>query len=322
VQLLFAALVFLIVTLILVGIYVLMQGPKHEDIIRNRLEAIDKGAAFHKDPRTMDLVRDELLSTIPAFNTILVRWSWPRRLRNFIGQAGMEIKPGKFVIISIAAGVATLEVVEILKSNLWMAAAAGLTAFSAPLIFVAIMRARRLAAFERAFPDVIELLARSARAGHSFASGIEIVSTDLPDPAATEFRIVFDEQRFGLPLREALMGLCERIPLGEVRLFVIALLVQRETGGNLAEILDNLSHVIRERFRIAGDVRVRTAQGRLTAVILISLPLVLLFMLHLIDPEYINELFVNRVGQIMLIVSAVMQTLGGIIIWRIVSIKV
>ena len=321
-QLLFAVLMFLMITIILVAIYLLLGGRKHQDLIRNRLEEIDKGAAFAKEAGTANLVRDELLSTIPAFNKILVRWAWPGRLRHFMGQAGMNVKPGKIVILSAALGAVTYEAMEIFTSSFWQSAGAGLAAMSLPLVFVAIKRARRMAAFERAFPDVIELLARSARAGHSFSSGLEIVATDLPEPASTEFRIVFDEQRFGLPLREALMGLCERVPLAEVRLFVIALLVQKETGGNLAEILDNLAHVIRERFRIAGDVRVRTAQGRLTAVILISLPLVLLVLLHVIDPDYVNELFVNRLGQIALVVSAVMQTLGGIIIWRIVSIKV
>ena len=113
---------------------------------------------------------------------------------------------------------------------------------------------------------------------------MEIVSTELPEPAATEFRTTFDEQRFGLPLRDALIGLCERIPLVDIRLLVIALLVQKETGGNLAEILDKLATRMRERFRIAGEVRIRTAQGRLTALILISLPLITLLMLRSIDP--------------------------------------
>ena len=179
-----------------------------------------------------------------------------------------------------------------------------------------------MAAFEKEFPEVIDLLSRSVRAGHSFASGLEIVSTDLPDPVSTEFRITFDEQRFGLPLRDALLSLCERVPLVDVRLFVIALLVQKETGGNLAEILDNLAHVIRERFRIAGEVRVRTAQGRLTAGILMALPVIMMIMLHVIDPEYVNVLFVDRMGQLMLIMAAVMQVLGAIIVWRIVKIKV
>jgi tight adherence protein B len=160
------------------------------------------------------------------------------------------------------------------------------------------------------------------RAGHSFAAGLEIVSTDLPDPVSTEFRITFDEQRFGLPLRDALMNLCTRVPLVDVRLFVIALLVQKETGGNLAWILDNLSHVIRERFRIAGEVRVRTAQGRLTAAIMLALPVVMMIIMHSINPDYTNLLFVDRLGQTMLMVAVVLQILGSIIIWRIVQIRV
>jgi tight adherence protein B len=151
---------------------------------------------------------------------------------------------------------------------------------------------------------------------------LEIVATDLPAPVSTEFRITFDEQRFGLPLRDALLSLCDRVPLVDVRLFVIALLVQKETGGNLVEILENLAHVIRERFRIAGEVRIRTAQGRLTAMILIVLPLFMMCMLRLMVPDYLNVLFTDRRGQWMLALAFTMQLLGGIIIWRIVQIKV
>ena len=321
-QFLFAALVFLIIILIFAGIYVFTGESKEGDIIRGRLEAIEKGAQFTKDALDLDLIRDELLSSIPTINKMLVRWSWPARLRNFIAQAGMQVKPGKIVLISAVMGLATLEGVEIFHGNFLVAVGAGVLVAFLPLIFVAIKRARRLAAFQKQFPEVIDLLSRSVRAGHSFSSGLEIVSTDLPDPVSTEFRITFDEQRFGLPLRDALLNLCERVPLVDVRLFVIALLVQKETGGNLAEILDNLAHVIRERFRIAGEVRVRTAQGRLTAGILMALPLGMLIMLHVIDPDYVNVLFVDRMGQIMLILAGVMQVLGAIIIWRIVQIKV
>lgn len=319
---LFAALVFLIILLIFAGIYVYMAEPKEGDIIRGRLEAIEKGTTFTQNALNLDLIRDELLSSIPTLNKVLVRWSWPARMRNFIAQAGMQVRPGKLVLISAVLGLIAFEATEIINGNFWLAAAAGVPAAFLPLIFVAIMRARRMGAFEKEFPQVIELLSRSVRAGHSFASGLEIVSTDLPDPVSTEFRITFDEQRFDLPLREALLGLCARVPLVDVRLFVIALLVQKETGGNLAEILDNLAHVMRERFRIAGDVRVRTAQGRLTAGILMALPLVMMGLLHFIDPGYVNVLFEDRLGQYMLIMAAVMQILGGIIVWRIVQIKV
>jgi tight adherence protein B len=321
-QLLFAALVFLIIILIFGGVYVFIGTAKEGDIIRGRLEAFEKGTSFARNTLSLDLIRDELLSSIPAVHRMLVRWSWPARLRNFMAQAGMQVRPGKVMLICAAMGLATLEVTEILYHNFWMAVAAGIPAALLPLIFVAIKRARRMAAFERQFPEVIDLLSRSVRAGHSFASGMGIVSTDLPDPVSTEFRITFDEQRFGLPLRDALLNLCARVPLVDVRIFVIALLVQKETGGNLVEILDNLSHVIRERFRIAGDVRVRTAQGRLTAAILMALPVIMMILLHVIDPDYVDVLFVDRMGQLMLIMAAVMQALGAVIVWRIVKIKV
>jgi tight adherence protein B len=213
-------------------------------------------------------------------------------------------------------------VVETKYGIFFLAMASGVTAAFLPLIYVAIKRARRLAALEKQLPEVIDLLARSVRAGHSFASGLEIISTELPDPAAAEFRITFDEQRLGLPLRDALIGLSERIPLVDIRLLVIALLVQKETGGNLAEVLDKLAHVIRERFRIAGEVRIRTAQGRLTAAVLIALPLFTMLVLRVIAPDYITTLFVDRIGQVLLIIAGVMQILGSVVIWKIVQIKV
>jgi tight adherence protein B len=321
-QLLFATLVFFIIVLIFGAIYAFAGREMDGDIIRGRLEAIEKGTPFVKNALNLDLIRDELLSSIPSFNKLLVRWSWPGRLRKLIAQAGMQVRPGKITLISAVIGLTTLEVTQILYSNFLVALAAGIPAAFLPLVFVAIKRARRMAAFERGFPDVIDLLSRSVRAGHSFASGLEIVSTDLPDPVSTEFRITFDQQRFGLPLRDALMSLCDRVPSMDVRLFAIALLVQKETGGNLVEILDNLARVIRERFRITGEVKIRTAQGRFTAGILMALPIIMMLLLHVIDPEYANLLFVDRLGQLMLILAAVMQTLGAIIVWRIVKIKV
>ncbi|MGO8792458.1 MAG: type II secretion system F family protein [Terriglobia bacterium] len=317
-----AALVFLIIILIWLGISVFAGTPNQGEVIRGRLEAIEKGAGVAKSALDLNLIRDELLSGIPTLNKMLVRWSWPRRLRNYIAQAGVEIRPGKLVLFSAGIGLAALEVVQILYGNIWMSIAVGVAVAFLPLAVIAIMRARRLAAFQKGFPEVIDLLGRSVRAGHSFAAGLEIVATDLGEPVATEFRITFDEQRFGLPLRDALLSLSQRVPLMDVRIFVIALLVQKDTGGNLAEILDNLAHVIRERFRIAGEVRVRTAQGRLTAVLLMALPLVMMVMLHFLDPEYIKLLFTDHLGKIMLIVAAAMQILGAFIIWRIVQIKV
>ena len=321
-QLLLAALVFLILMLIFAGILLFLGRQREGEIIRSRLEAIEKGSTFSQNALHLDLLRDELLSSIPAFNKMLIRWTWPGRLRRFISQAGMEVRPGKVMLVSAVVGLTVLECTEILIGNLALATFVGGAATCSPLLVILIKRARRMSAFQKQFPDVIDLLSRSVRAGHSFASGMEIVAADLADPVATEFRITFDEQRFGLPLRDALLSLCDRVPLVDVRLFVIALLVQKETGGNLVEILDNLSHVMRERFRIAGEVRVRTAQGRFTAGLLMALPLAMLVILHFLDPDYARLLFVDPLGQWMLILAATMQVLGGFIIWKIVRIRV
>jgi tight adherence protein B len=322
-QLLFVALTFFIVALALLFVFVLAGGTRPSSIIGGRLEAIDKSTPYGgKIKLDLGLIRDELLSGIPALNRVLQRWSWSGRLHNLIAQAGLKVRPGKLVLLSMVLGVLTAEIVQALYGNLALSVAVGALALLSPSGVVLFARTRRLRAFERELPEVIELLSRSVRAGHSFTSGLEMVATDLPEPAAGEFRVVFDEQRFGLPVRDALMNLCTRIPLLDVRLFVTALLVQKETGGNLAEILDNLSHVIRERFRIVGEVRVRTAQGRLTAVILMIIPVAMLGLLHVVNPEYANLLFVDRLGKYMLAAAATLQVIGAAVLWKIVKIKV
>ncbi len=321
-QFLFAALIFLILFLIFAMVVAYASHEKQADVIRGRLESIEKGATAAKGSLNLDLIRDELLSSIPSVNKVLVRWTWPTRLQNLIAQAGMQLKPGKLLLISAIVGLVGTEVTELIYGNVFLSVCVGVPCLFLPLLFVVIKRSRRMGAFERQFPEVIDLLARSVRAGHSFTSGMEIVATDLPEPVSLEFRTTFDEQRFGLPLRDALFGLCTRVPLIDVRLFVIALLVQKETGGNLVEILENLAHVIRERFRIAGEVKIRTAQGRLTAAILMALPIGMLMILKVIAPDYIKPLFTETLGQYLLIGAGLMQVFGAFVIWRIIQIKV
>jgi len=160
------------------------------------------------------------------------------------------------------------------------------------------------------------------RAGHAFTTGLEMVATELPEPVAGEFKTVFDEQSFGLPLRDALMNFTQRVPLVDVRFFVTALLIHKETGGNLAALLDDLSAVIRERFRLLRDVRVRTAQGRLTAGILISLPPAMILLLRVINPDYMMTLFTDPIGPYMLGGAALLQVIGAVVLWKIVNIEV
>ena len=174
----------------------------------------------------------------------------------------------------------------------------------------------------RIFPRRFDLLGRAVRAGHAFTTGLEMVATELPEPVAGEFKLVFDEQSFGLPLRDALTNFAERVPIVDVRFFVTALLIHKETGGNLAALLDDLAGVIRERFRLLRDVRVRTAQGRLTAGILMALPPAFVLIMRGISPDYVTPLFTDVMGRYMLGGAILLQIVGSIVLWRIVNIKV
>jgi tight adherence protein B len=191
-----------------------------------------------------------------------------------------------------------------------------------PYGVVMYLRQKRMRAFEERFPEALDLLGRAVRAGHAFTTGLEMIAKESPDPIASEFRTTFEEQNFGLPLRDALLNMTERIPSIDVRFFVTALLIQKETGGNLAEILDGLARVIRDRFRIYREVRVRTAQGRLTAGILIALPVAMMLLLMTMNPNYMGVLFHDPRGVLALTIAGIMQVIGSLLIWKIIHIEV
>lgn len=269
-----------------------------------------------------ELLRDELLSGVKPIHQFMARWIWSNALRRFLLQAGMDIRPSKVLLMCGVFGLGSYVLVNYaMKSALLGLGAAAVCTFL-PLAVVAVKRWRRLRAFEQNFPEAIDLLGRAVRAGHAFTTGLEMIGRELGEPVAGEFRIAFEEQNFGLPLKDALLNLSERVPLIDVRFFVTALMIQKETGGNLAEILDNLSKVIRERFKILGEVRVRTAQGRLTAGMLIALPPAMLLMLSGMNPQYVRVLFTDPWGHIMLAVALGLQIVGSGLLWKIVSIEV
>ena len=180
----------------------------------------------------------------------------------------------------------------------------------------------RIYKFEERFPEALDLLSRAVRAGHAFSAGMKMVADELDDPVGPEFRKAFDEQNYGLPLKESLNAMAERIPLLDVKFFATAVLIQRETGGNLAEILDNLANVVRERFKIRRQVRVHTAHGRFTGYVLMALPAFLAIALMFINPEHMNLLFEEQIGKMMIVACIVMQAIGFIWIKQIVKIEV
>jgi tight adherence protein B len=263
-----------------------------------------------------------LLSGIPALNKLLGRWSRSSRLQLLLEQAAMRLRPGKFLLISSCTAVAgaSLVLAFVRFPALSIVGFAGGAVL--PLTYVFFMRRRRFKKFEAMFPQAIELLVRSTRAGHPFTTSMEMIGTELAEPIAGEFRRIYEEQKFGLPLRDALLNLTERVPIVDVKFFVTALMLQRETGGNLAEILDQLAHVIRERFRILRQVRVYTAQGRLTMMILMSLPPGLVLFMSASNPDFMKPLFNDPMGHFLIGLGVLLQTIGFFLIRRIIDIKV
>jgi tight adherence protein B len=289
--------------------------------MHERLNAVAQASA-RAPSEELALLRDELISEIPALNKLLSKSARVSALQRYLLQAAMEVRAGKFLLISAVCAV-MLGALGYFWSNLLFAGAMGAAFGGAiPFFYVGFRRSHRFHRFEALFPEAIELLARAVRAGHAFTTALELIANELAEPVSGEFRKLFEEQKFGLPVRDALLNLAERVPIVDVKFFVTAVMLQRETGGNLAEILDKLSYVIRERFKILRQVRVYTAQGRLTMMILMGLPPLLIIMLMFNNRDFIKVLFTDPIGHILLVIGIALQTVGFFMIRKIINIQV
>jgi tight adherence protein B len=203
--------------------------------------------------------------------------------------------------------------------NILFALPAGVAASYIPIMLLSMKRSKRIDAFNKAMPDCIDIIARSLRAGHSLVAAIAIVAEQAAEPARMEFGEVYKKQNYGLPFRDALMQLLDRVPSQDLKVLVTGILVQKDTGGNLAEILDRILFVIKERMRIQGEIRIHTAQGRMTGYILCALPIVMLGAINMVNPGYSNVLFTDPTGKKMLYAGVFMLVLGGVIIRQIIN---
>ena len=245
--------------------------------------------------------------------------SWLSRL---IEQSGIDTNAATVIVMSLVfAGSAAL-FAQVLARQAWLAPIAAILAGAGPVAFLMNRRTMRMRRFEEYFPEGLDLLSRALRAGHAFQTAMGMGADELKAPVGPEFKKTFDQQNYGLPLRDALTQMADRVPVLDVRFFVTAVLIQRETGGNLAEILDNLSHVVRERFKIRRQVRVHTAHGRFTAFVLLALPAALAVALYMINPEHMEVLFTERMGQTMLVAAIIMQAVGFVWIRQVIKIEV
>jgi len=278
--------------------------------------------------QTMALLRDEMLSRIPAFDTLLRRSERASRLQILLEQADLAVRVGNMLLYSLFSAAILGVLGYVLTGSLARNEAVLLTFVFAglgailPYSYASWRRNRRFTKFEEEFPEAMDTLARAVRAGHAFTMAIEIVCGELSEPVATEFRKLYEEQKYGMPVRDALLNLTERMPLVDVKFFATAVMLQRETGGNLAEILDNLSYMIRERFKILRQVRVYTAQGRLTMMLLMALPPTIVITMLILNPSFIRPLFDDPIGHVLLAGGITLQTIGYFVIRRIIRIQV
>jgi tight adherence protein B len=312
--------------LALIGYYAFIKLP--DVVAQKRMEQRLEQLQGHDEEDDKRAAKPELIKAVkegpvPVFDQFMGQSARGTAFSRWIEQSGMKNASASGVVLA-ALALAALGAVScaVLLHSAALTPLGAAVGFALPFVVLRQKRVSRLHKFEEQFPEALDLIARALKAGHAFASGLKMAADELEDPVGPEFRKTFDEQNFGLPLKDALENLTRRVPLLDVKFFSTAVLIQRDTGGNLAEILENLAHVVRERFKILRQVRVYTAHGRFTGYVLLALPIGLAVALSFINPDHMNLLFRERMGQMMLIGAAVMQTIGYIWIRQVIKIEV
>jgi tight adherence protein B len=289
----------------------------------HRLDAIlatDTGKG--KKDELIDIRKQELLSSIPLLNRLLLQIEVTPKLRRLLYQADVTLTPGGVLLMSLCSWVIAASLIYMRTGVLLISVVLGSVAAFGPFAYVLNKRSRRFRKFEEQLPPALDMMVSALRGGQSLISAIGVVGREVPDPIGREFRTCYDEQNYGLELRTALENLAIRIPIQDVRIVITAILIQKETGGNLAEVLDKCSHVIRERFRLKREIRTKTAQGRLTGMVIAALPIGLGFLLYLMNPAVMSLLWKRPLGLKMLYTGITMMIIGGLIIRKIVRIRV
>ncbi len=311
--------------LVAVGAFALFslldQRRARARLIRERLAQESKAPETGAEEE-LAVVRDEQLSNIPALDALLRRSERVSAIQKMLSQGGLTTRAGNFLGLCALVAIAATIAAFVLTKKMEIAWVCLLVGFLLPYSYASFRRTQRFEKFEALFPEAIDTLARAVRAGHAFTTALEMITSEVSEPVAGEFRQLFEEQKFGMPVRDALLNLTERMPLVDVKFFVTAVMLQRETGGNLAEILDNLSYVIRERFKIQRQVRVYTAQGRLTMALLMGMPPIIVVTMLVLNPGFIHPLFSDPIGHTLLVAGITLQTVGYFVIRKIIRIQV
>lgn len=319
---LLSVLVFIAVILLLEGLYLMWRtyrGP-HAKKIQQRLSTLSDAA---ENRATQHLVRERMLSELPPFQRFLLQLPSAHQLDRILLQANLNWTVANLVLGCAACAATGYLVVTALLHQPFMAGAmVAAGAAILPLAYVRHRRARRLAKLEQQLPDALDLLGRALRAGHAFGTGLQMIGDEMAEPIAGEFRMVHDEVNFGVSLDQALSNLSIRVPITDLRYFVVAVLIQRESGGNLTEVLSNLSRLIRQRLKLLWHVRVLSAEGRMSAWLLSLLPFAIGGFLNLFNPEFMAPLWTDPLGQSIVRGMLVSMALGVLVLRKIIHIRV
>lgn len=312
---------FLAVALFLEGVFLAWnsyRGPEARRIER-RLRAISAGEGTQQ----VSIVKKRLLAQTPMLDRLLLEVPRIHQLDRLLLQSGLSLSVAGFLGLSLlCASVGVWLSLAVLHLPVFPALVVAVVAAGCPALFVCNARLKRMRAIENLLPDALDLMGRALRAGHAFSSALKMVGDEMPEPIAAEFRTAFDEINFGIPLPDALTNLATRIPCTDLRYFVIAVLIQRETGGNLAELLGNISTMIRARLKLLGTIRVLSAEGRLSAWILAILPFALTAVINIIHPEFMSLLWKDPFGIQLVYLAAALMLIGILLMWRIIRIRV
>ena len=290
-------------------------------LLNERLAEAIRASAQSTD-MDVQLARQELLSEIPWLNRSLLKFEPSARLKRIIDQADLQITVMRLVLFSLVAAALGFLAASMLTISLPLMILCGLVAGAMPFLHVVGKRKKRLKKFLQLLPDALDLMSRGLSAGHAFTESLQMVSTEMPEPIATEFRKTYDEQNLGLSLKLALENLVHRVPLLDLRMCVTAIMIQRETGGNLSELLEKVAFTIRERFRIMEDLKTLTLSSRWSAWLLCALPIFLAIYMSVMNPSYMEVMWRDPRGHTLLFIAAGMQLLGMIVVQRIMRIKI
>ena len=321
----------LIVILVFLGVFgvivllAMASGSGSTEQARVLMTRLESAIAVGK-PEMSDLIVDvrktDRISSIPWLDQLLGKVEIAPRLRRLLAQANLKWSVGGVILACCACFAIPAYLIYLRTDAILFGILIGLLTGSGPILYIVYMKNKRMGRFEQGLPEALELIVSALRVGHSLNAAMGLVSRECADPIGGEFRLTFDEMNYGLELKAALDNLVTRIPLQDVKIVCTAILIQRESGGNLAEVLEKTSQVIRERFRLKREVLTHTAQGRLTGWILTILPVVLGMILYMVNPDLMSNLWKKELGIKLMYAAGIMIVIGGLIIRKIVNLDV